>query len=210
VLKFFAFMGLNSYLLRSTFAAALGGLLFGFDTVVISGTTQALTDVYDLTPLMLGVTVASALLGTVIGAMFAGIPGDRFGRRDSLRVLAVLYAVSAIGWVVAWDWYSVLVARIIGGLAIGASSVLGPMYIAEVSPAKWRGRLVGIFQLNIVVGILAAYLSNFLIGRGGYGEAEWRWKFGVAAFPALFFLLTLFYSTQSAMACRQTAHRRSA
>jgi len=190
-------MGLNSYLLRSTFAAALGGLLFGFDTVVISGTTQALTDVYHLTPLMLGVTVASALLGTVIGAMFAGIPGDRFGRRDSLRVLAVLYAVSAIGCVVAWDWYSVLVARIIGGLAIGASSVLGPMYIAEVSPAKWRGRLVGIFQFNIVVGILAAYLSNYLIGRGGYGEAEWRWKFGVAAFPAVFFLLTLFFIPRS-------------
>jgi len=204
-------MALNSYLLRSTGAAALGGLLFGFDTVVISGTTQALTEVYHLSPLMLGVTVASALLGTVIGAMFAGIPGDRFGRRDSLRILAVLYAVSALGCVLAWDWYSVLAARIIGGLAIGASSVLGPMYIAEVAPAEWRGRLVGIFQFNIVAGILVAYLSNYLIGRGGYGEAEWRWKFGVAAFPAVFFLITLFFIPRSPrwLAARQrTAEAR--
>jgi sugar porter (SP) family MFS transporter len=190
-------MPLNAYVLRSTGAAALGGLLFGFDTVVISGTTQALTDVYHLSPLMLGVTVASALAGTVIGSMFAGIPGDRLGRRDSLRILAVLYAVSAIGCVIAWDWPSVLIARVIGGLAIGASSVLGPMYIAEVAPAQWRGRLVAIFQFNIVAGILAAYLSNYLIGRGGYGAAEWRWKFGVAAFPAIFFLITLFFIPRS-------------
>ncbi len=190
-------MQINAYVLRSAGAAALGGLLFGFDTVVISGTTQALTAVYQLSPLMLGITVSSALLGTVIGAMFAGIPGDRLGRRDSLRILAVLYAVSAVGCVLAWDWYSVLTARIIGGLAIGASSVLGPMYIAEIAPAQWRGRLVGIFQFNIVTGILIAYLSNYLIGRGGFGEAEWRWKFGVAAFPAAFFLFTLFFIPRS-------------
>jgi MFS transporter, SP family, arabinose:H+ symporter len=190
-------MQLNSYLLRSTVVAALGGLLFGFDTVVISGTTQALTDVYHLSPFMLGMTVATALVGTIVGSMFAGIPGDRFGRRDSLRILAVMYAVSAIGCVIAWDWYSVLAARVIGGLAIGASSVLGPMYIAEVAPAQWRGRLVGIFQFNIVMGILAAYLSNYIVGQQGLGAAEWRWKFGVAALPAAFFLIALFFIPRS-------------
>jgi SP family arabinose:H+ symporter-like MFS transporter len=190
-------MALNSYLLRSAGAAALGGLLFGFDTAVIAGTTQALTDLFHLTPTMLGATVSSALWGTIIGSMFAGAPGDRYGRRDSLRILAILYIISAVGCAFAWDWYSLVLARFIGGLAIGGSSVLGPMYIAEVAPAQWRGRLVGIFQFNIVIGILAAYLSNYLIGGAGLGAAEWRWKFGVAGFPAVFFLLTLFFIPRS-------------
>jgi SP family arabinose:H+ symporter-like MFS transporter len=132
----------NSYLLKSTIVAALGGLLFGFDTAVISGTTSNLTQVYHLTPDLLGITVSAALVGTILGAMFAGIPGDKYGRRDSLRVLAVLYIVSALGCAFAWSWPALVCFRFIGGLGIGGSSVLGPMYIAEIAPANWRGRLV--------------------------------------------------------------------
>src|SRR5215468_10003879 len=142
---------LNSSLLKSTVVAALGGLLFGFDTVVISGTTQALTDLYRLTPFALGVTVTAALIGTIVGSLTAGIPGDAIGRRDSLRFMAILYVVSAIGCAFAWNWSSLVAFRFIGGLGIGGSSVLGPMYIAEISPAKWRGRLVGFFQFNVVL-----------------------------------------------------------
>jgi len=185
-------MTLNGYLVKSTIVAALGGLLFGFDTAVIAGTTRALTETYRLTPGSLGVTVAAALWGTILGAMFAGIPGDRWGRRDSLRVMAVLYLISALGCAFAWDWYSLIFFRFIGGLGIGGSSVLGPMYIAEIAPAKWRGRLVGLFQFNVVFGILLAYFSNYVIGLAGFGAAEWRWKLGVSGIPAAFFMLMLF------------------
>jgi SP family arabinose:H+ symporter-like MFS transporter len=185
-------MTLNGYLVKSTIVAALGGLLFGFDTAVIAGTTHALTETYHLTPATLGLTVAAALWGTILGAMFASIPGDRWGRRDSLRVMAVLYLISAVGCAFAWDWYSLVVFRFIGGLGVGGSSVLGPMYIAEIAPAKWRGRLVGMFQFNIVFGILLAYFSNYAIGLAGFGEAEWRWKLGISAIPAALFMLLLF------------------
>jgi sugar porter (SP) family MFS transporter len=167
-------------------------LLFGFDTAVIAGTTSALHSTYHLSPAMVGITVSSALWGTILGAMFAGIPGDRYGRRDSLRIMAVFYVLSAIGCAFAWNWYALLAFRFVGGLGIGGSSVLGPMYIAEVSPAKWRGRLVGFFQFNVVVGILLAYFSNYLIGQAGWGAIEWRWKLGVSAIPAVLFLLLLF------------------
>jgi sugar porter (SP) family MFS transporter len=185
-------MKLNSTLLKSTVVGALGGLLFGFDTAVIAGATQALKELYHLPPLWLGFTVASALVGTVIGSMLAGIPGDRLGRRASLRWMAVLYVVSALGCALAWNWSSLVFFRVIGGLGIGGSSVLGPMYIAEIAPAKWRGRLVGIFQFNVVFGILLAYFSNYLLGTMGFGDAEWRWKLGVSALPAaLFFVMLL-------------------
>src|SRR6266404_7262549 len=177
-------MKLNSVLLRSTVVAALGGLLFGFDTVVISGTTQALTVLFHLSPLALGVTVSSALAGTIIGSMLAGIPGDTYGRRDSLRILAILYFISAIGCGFAWNWTALVLFRVIGGLAIGGSSVLGPMYITEIAPAKLRGRLVGLFQFNVVFGILLAYFSNYLVGLLRFGADEWRWKFAVPAIPA--------------------------
>ena len=185
-------MKLNPYLLKSTVVAALGGLLFGFDTAVISGTTRALTETFHLSPAALGLTVSTALWGTILGSMLAGIPGDKLGRRDSLRVMAVLYVVSALGCAIAWNWTALVVFRFIGGLGIGGSSVLGPMYIAEIAPAKWRGRLVGFFQFNIVFGILLAYLSNYIVGTMHLGPAEWRWKLGVPALPALFFLLLLF------------------
>ncbi|MBV9223214.1 MAG: sugar porter family MFS transporter [Acidobacteriaceae bacterium] len=185
-------MRLTASLVKSTIVAALGGLLFGFDTAVIAGTTAGLTQTFQLTPYSLGVTVAIALLGTVIGSLVAGIPGDRYGRRDSLRGMAVLYLLSALGCAIAWDWYSLLVFRFIGGLGIGGSSVLGPMYIAEIAPAKWRGRLVGFFQFNVVAGILLAYFSNYLIGQANLGTHDWRWMLGVSGIPALFFFIMLF------------------
>ena len=185
-------MKLNAYLVKSTVVAALGGLLFGFDTAVISGTTSALASTYDLSPTLLGVTVASALYGTIVGAMLAGWPGERYGRRDSLRGMAILYLVSALGCAAAWNWPSLVVFRFMSGLGIGGSSVLGPMYIAEIAPAKLRGRLVGFFQFNVVLGILLAYFSNYLIGLRHLGASEWRWELGVAALPAALFFIMLF------------------
>src|SRR5882672_7412156 len=177
-------MKLSPNLLKATAVGALGGLLFGFDTAVIAGTTHSLTLAYSLTPRQLGFTVSVALIGTVIGAMSAGIPGQKYGARETLRVLAVFYVLSALGCAFAWNWDALLVARFLGGLGIGGSSVLGP--------ARIRGRLVGMFQINIVIGILLAYLSNFGIARLGLGAAEWRWQFGVAAIPAVLFLVMLF------------------
>ena len=185
-------MKLNPHLLKATVVGALGGLLFGFDTAVIAGTTHSLTVTYALSPRQLGLTVSMALIGTVIGAMSAGIPGQKYGARETLRVLALFYVLSALGCAFAWNWDSLLLARFLGGLGIGGSSVLGPVYIAELAPAKIRGRLVGMFQINIVIGILLAYLSNFAIARLGLGGTEWRWQFGVAALPALLFLVMLF------------------
>jgi len=185
-------MSLNANLAKATAVGALGGLLFGFDTAVISGTTHSLSATYNLTPWTLGITVFMALGGTVLGAMFAGIPGQKWGARETLRVLAAFYVLSAVGCAFAWNWEVLLIARFIGGLGIGGSSVLGPVYIAELAPARMRGRLVGAFQINIVIGILLAYLSNYAIARLGFGAAEWRWQFGVAAFPAVLFLVMLF------------------
>lgn len=182
----------NVFLLRSSLVAALGGLLFGFDTAVISGTTTALSEAFSLTPTMLGVTVSSALWGTVLGAFGAAAPSDRYGRRACLRALGALYLASALGCALAWNWPALLAFRVIGGLAIGASSVIGPTYIAEISPAPARGRLVGMFQMNVVAGILVAYLSNFLVSSAAFGESEWRWKFGAVAIPAALFLFALF------------------
>jgi len=189
---------LNSLLVKSIAVGALGGLLFGFDTAVIAGTTQQLTQVFHLTPKELGFTVSIALLGTIIGAMFSGILGDRLGGRESLRILAGFYIISALGCAFAWNWPSLLVFRFIGGLGIGGSSVLGPVYIAEIAPARWRGLLVGSFQINIVIGILVAYLSNYLIGLAGFGMNEWRWQLGIAAAPAVLFLIMLFGIPRSA------------
>src|SRR6516164_3701453 len=182
----------NFYLVRSIIVGALGGLLFGFDTAVIAGTTHQLTQVFNLSPSQLGFTVSIALWGTVIGAMFSGILGDKLGGRESLRILAAFYVISALGCAFAWSWPALLFFRFIGGLGIGGSSVLGPVYIAEIAPAKWRGLLVGSFQINVVVGILVAYLSNYLLGLGGFGMNEWRWQLGVASLPALLFFIMLF------------------
>jgi sugar porter (SP) family MFS transporter len=185
-------MSINFHVIKSTVVGALGGLLFGFDTAVISGTTNALTQTYHLSPTLLGVTVSSALVGTVIGAITAGVPGQKFGRRDSLRVMAIFYVVSALGCAFAWNWTALIFFRFIGGLGIGGSSVLGPMYIAEIAPPEWRGRLVGCFQLNVVIGILLAYVSNAWIDTLHLGATEWRWQLGISAVPAALFLAALF------------------
>jgi sugar porter (SP) family MFS transporter len=177
--------------------AGLGGLLFGFDTAVIAGTTDAITQLFHLTPAQLGITVTSALLGTIPGAALAGIPSDRFGRRTCLKVLGLIYIVSALGCALAWDWPSFLIFRTIGGIGIGGCSVVAPMYIAEVSPAEHRGRMVGMFQINVVLGILLAYVSNFIISMMHFGVMEWRWKFGVASIPAAFFFFMLFSIPES-------------
>jgi sugar porter (SP) family MFS transporter len=178
--------------LKATAVGALGGLLFGFDTAVIAGTTQQLTTVFGLTPATLGLTVSIGLFGTILGAMTSGALGQKLGGREALRIMAILYLVSAVGCAFAWNWDVLMVARFIGGIGIGGSSVLGPVYIAELAPAKWRGRMVGTFQINIVIGILLAYLSNFIITLLHFGEKEWRWEFGVAILPSLLFLVMLY------------------
>jgi sugar porter (SP) family MFS transporter len=178
--------------MKATLTGALGGLLFGFDTVVISGAIDALVRLYNLSPQGKGWTVAIALIGTVVGALGAGVVGQKLGGRETLRITAVLYVLSAIGSALAWNWPVLMAFRFIGGLGIGASSVLGPVYIAELAPAKWRGRLVGAFQFNVVFGILVAYTSNYVIRTLHLGAAEWRWQVGVAALPAFAFLALLF------------------
>lgn len=182
----------KKYVIYSTIVAALGGLLFGFDTAVISGTTAWLTKSFELSSFGLGFTVASALIGTVIGALFIGKPADKYGRRNVLFVIAVFYFISALGSAFAWDWYSFLTFRLLGGLAVGAASVVSPMYIAEISPAKYRGRLVAITQFNIVFGILLAFFSNYVISELNLGALEWRWMFAVEAVPAAAFFALLF------------------
>ena len=184
-------------LVKSALTGALGGLLFGFDTAVIAGATHPLTVQYALSDWQLGFTVSIALIGTVIGSMGSGVLGQRLGSRAALRVMAVLYVISAIGCAFAPTWIFFLVARFIGGLGIGGSSVLGPVYIAELSPAKWRGRLVGLFQINIVIGILLAYLSNAIVSHVVQGPTVWRWEFGVAIIPAILFLVMLLSVPQS-------------
>lgn len=184
-------MRLNSHLVRSTLVGALGGLLFGFDTAVISGTTQQLSEVFHLSAGALGLTVSIALWGTVAGAIGAGPLGQRIGGREALRIMALLYVASALGCALAWNWPSLLCFRLIGGIGIGGSSVLGPVYLAELAPARLRGRLVGLFQINVVVGILLAYASNYAVASLMDGGAAWRWQFGVAAVPAMLFAVLL-------------------
>jgi MFS family permease len=179
-------------LIGSVATASLAGLLFGFDTAVIAGVIGDLRRLFELTPLALGFTVSAALWGTLVGAMFAGIPGDRHGSRDSLRVLALLYIISGAGCALAWNWESFIVFRFVAGLAIGGSSVLAPVYISEIAPAERRGALVGLFQFNIVLGILIAYLSNYLIGDLHLGAASWRWKLGATVLPSVAFLAFLY------------------
>ncbi|KZE12248.1 MULTISPECIES: sugar porter family MFS transporter [Sphingomonas] len=176
---------------RAVIAMSLGGLLFGFDTAVISGVTDALRSQYALSEAGLGLAVSAALWGTLVGALFSGAPGDRWGSLAVLRVIGLLYVVSAVGCAIATTLTGFIAFRVLGGLAIGASSVLVPVYIAEISSAKRRGLLVGLFQFNIVAGILVAYLSNYLVAQAVAADIAWRWKLGVAAVPAALFLILL-------------------
>ena len=182
---------------KSAMTGALGGLLFGFDTAVIAGTINALTVQYKLSSWELGITVSIALWGTVAGAMGSGVLGQKIGSRAALRIMGLLYVVSALGCALAPGWIFFLVFRFVGGVGIGGSSVLGPVYIAELAPAKWRGRLVGLFQINIVIGILLAYLSNAVVAYFHLGAIEWRVELGVAVLPAVLFLILLLSVPQS-------------
>ncbi|MBL7734319.1 MAG: sugar porter family MFS transporter [Chitinophagaceae bacterium] len=178
-----------SYPVRIALIAALGGFLFGFETAVISGAEKTIQQLWSLSPGWQGFTVASSLIGTVIGSFFAGPPAQRYGRKKTLIFIAILYLLSALGCATVSVWFFFVLFRFIGGLAVGASSVVGPMYISEIAPPHLRGRLAGSFQLNIVIGVFIAFLSNFLFLN--IGEDSWRWMLGVMAVPALLFWILL-------------------
>jgi sugar porter (SP) family MFS transporter len=178
-----------------SFVAALGGFLFGFDMAVISGTIPFITEYFNLSDTLLGYAVSSALIGCVFGALFVGKPGDEYGRRNMLKVMAALFFISAIGSGIANSLTVFVIFRFIGGLAVGGASVLSPMYISEISPAKIRGRMVALTQLTIVIGALTAFFSNYLLV--GSGENNWRWMFLVEGIPALAFLILLFFVSES-------------
>jgi sugar porter (SP) family MFS transporter len=179
----------NRKVLLWSIVVALGGFLFGFDTAVISGAEQSIQAYWSLTSVEHGLTVSIALIGTVVGSLVGSIPCERLGRRNTLLLIAALYLVSSLGTAFSTNWYLFLVFRFLGGLGVGASSVTAPVYISEIAPAEKRGRLVALFQFNIVLGILLSYFSNYLIGQEG--ETAWRWMLGVQAFPSLLFLILL-------------------
>lgn len=178
-----------SYPVRIALIAALGGFLFGFETVVISGAEKTLEKIWSLGSIAHGFTVASSLLGTIFGAMVASIPAKKYGRKKVLQVIAVLFIVAAIGCASVSAWALFIFFRIIGGIAVGASSMVAPMYISEVAPARLRGRLTGSFQVNIVLGIMIAYMTNYFLKD--LGSDAWRWMFGVMLVPAVVFGILL-------------------
>lgn len=181
--------------LRSATVAALGGFLFGFDTAVISGVERSIQQLWSLDEFSHGFTVASALLGTVIGSLVAGRPAELYGRKKSLQLIGLLYLITSLVTALTPTWLPFVIFRFLGGIAVGASSVIGPMYISEIAPAATRGRLVALFQFNIVTGILLAFLSNYLLF--GISEESWRWMLGVQAVPALFFFVMVFLVPES-------------
>jgi len=178
-----------------TFVAAIGGLLFGFDTAVISGTIPFITDFFQLTDVLLGWAVSSALIGCVLGAIAVGKPADMYGRKNMLLLMAVLFLVSAVGTGLANSLTTFISYRFIGGLAVGGASVLSPMYISEIAPARMRGRLVASAQLAIVLGILLAFFSNYLLVNSG--ENNWRYMFIAEGVPAMLFFVLLFFVERS-------------
>ncbi len=183
---------MTTTLLRGVLVGGLSGLLFGFDTAVIAGTTEGIRTAFALDATGVGITVSAALWGTLAGALLAGKPGDRYGARNALKAIAILYCLSGIGCLFAWSWPALIAFRVMAGLAVGASSVLAPVYLAEIAPANRRGLMVGTFQLNIVAGILVAYLSNAIITGFALGAIDWQVKLGVTALPALLLLAMMF------------------
>ncbi len=180
----------NRRVIGYSLIVAMGGFLFGLDTAVISGAEKAIQQLYHLTNAWHGFTVAIALIGTVVGSFTAGWPSEKYGRKKALLFIAFLYGLSALGCALAPSWILLVISRFLGGLAIGASSVIGPMYIAEIAPADIRGRLVALFQFNVVFGIFLAFISNYLLA--GIGENAWRWMLGVVAAPAFVFFGLVF------------------
>lgn len=185
----------TSHIFFWSLVSALAGFLFGFDTVVISGAEKTIQSLWSLSDGLHGFAMASALYGTVIGSLCGGWPTDRWGRKKTLISVGALYFASAVWSGLAPDVWSLIVARFIGGLGVGVSTVAAPLYIAEISPPERRGRLAGMFQFNIVFGILVAFLSNYLLG--GIGAEAWRWMLGVEAIPALIYMLMCFTLPES-------------
>jgi sugar porter (SP) family MFS transporter len=181
---------MKARILYWSITSALAGFLFGFDTVVISGAEQTIQALWDLSAGMHGLAMGSALYGTVIGSLFGGWPTDRFGRKATLLGIGVLYVISAVGCGFATGVSSFIVARMIGGLAIGVSTVVVPLYISEIAPPAYRGRLAGLFQFNTIFGIVIAFLSNALLS--GAGENAWRWMLGILAFPSVLYTIMCF------------------
>jgi MFS transporter, SP family, arabinose:H+ symporter len=189
-------MSSKNYAFFVSITAALGGFLFGFDTAVISGAERAIQEVWKLSDWMHGLAIASALYGTVIGALFGGIPADKIGRKQSLLWIGLFYLISALGSAMAWDVTSFTIFRFLGGLGVGASSVVAPMYISEIAPAKNRGLLVALYQFNIVFGIVMAYVSNYLIGTAELVQ-DWRWMLAAEALPAFIYSILIFRIPES-------------
>ncbi len=169
---------------------ALGGFLFGFDTAVISGVEKSIQQLFNLSSFWHGFTISSALLGTVAGSLIAGLPADKYGRKPVLFIVALLYAISAIGNALTSTWSLFILFRFMGGIAVGASSVVAPMYISEISPVHLRGRMTAIFQFNVIFGILMAYVSNYFLS--GIGDESWRWMLGIVFIPAAIYFILLF------------------
>jgi sugar porter (SP) family MFS transporter len=178
-------------------SASLAGFLFGFDTIVISGAEQKIQSVWDLDSLTHGLCMSAALWGTVAGALFGSLPTEKYGRRKTLLWIGILYFVSAVGSGIAPDKIIFILSRFIGGLGVGIATVASPLYISEIAPPESRGRLAGLFQFNIVFGILIAFLSNWLIGKYVDHEIAWRWMLGIEAFPALIYTAMCFVIPES-------------
>lgn len=185
----------NSRVFAWSIIVALGGFLFGFDTAVISGVEKHIQELFHLSSFWHGFTISSALIGTVTGALIAGKPADRYGRKPILFLIAALYVITAIGSALAGNVTSFIIFRFLGGIGVGASSVVAPTYIAEISPAKVRGRMTALFQFNVIFGILMAFISNYLLRTAG--DEPWRWMLGVAGFPAFIFFSLLFIIPES-------------
>jgi len=188
-------MNTNTRIFFWSLIVALGGFLFGFDTAVISGVEKSLQELFHMSPFMHGFAISSALIGTVIGALVVGKPTDIIGRKPMLYLIALCYVISAIGTALAINLSMFIFLRFLGGLAIGASSVVAPMYISEISPANVRGKMTALFQLNVIVGIMMAFISNYLLRD--VGESAWRWMLGVETFPAVAWLLLLLLVPES-------------
>ena len=186
---------MNNNVFKWSLIVALGGFLFGFDTAVISGVEKQIQILFRLNPFWHGFTISSALIGTVIGALFAGKPADVYGRKPFLYIIAALYVITAMGTALAPNLSAFIIFRFLGGIGIGASSVVAPMYIAEISPAEVRGRMTAMFQFNVIFGILMAYVSNYLLKD--FGQEPWRWMLGVSAVPSFIFLSLLFIIPES-------------